>query len=112
MNLRVVSPAPPSTSSVTTRNKSVTILACVANDLQRKEFLSMNRNKRISLLILTLIAAACTATAQPKKAVKEYTIEQFMNTVRIGGSSFSADEKSLLFHSNKSGIYNVYSVAV
>ena len=75
----------------------------------------MNRNKRVSLLILTLIAAACTATAQPKKAastVREYTIEQFMNTVRIGGSSFSADEKSLLFHSNKSGIYNVYSVAV
>ena len=75
----------------------------------------MNRNKRVSLLILTLIAAAYTAVAQPKKAapeVKEYTIEQFMNTVRIGGSSFSADEKSLLFHSNKSGIYNVYSVPV
>jgi hypothetical protein len=75
----------------------------------------MNRNKRISLLILTLIVAASSAVAQPKKAappVKEYTIEQFMNTVRIGGSSFSADEKSMLFHSNKSGIFNVYSVAV
>ena len=35
-----------------------------------------------------------------------------MNTVRIGGSSFSADEKAILFHSNKSGIFNVYSVAV
>ena len=35
-----------------------------------------------------------------------------MNTVRIGGSSFSADEKSILFHSNKTGIFNVYSVAV
>jgi hypothetical protein len=67
----------------------------------------MNRNKRISLLILTLIVAASSAVAQPKKAappVKEYTIEQFMNTVRIGGSSFSADEKSMLFHSNKSGL--------
>ena len=75
----------------------------------------MNRNKRISLLILTLIVAASSAVAQPKKAapsVKEYTIEQFMNTVRIGNSSFSSDEKSLLFHSNKTGIYNVYSVAV
>ena len=74
----------------------------------------MNRNKRLSLLILSLILAA-SAVAQPKKqapAVKEYTIEQFMNTVRIGGSSFSADEKSLLFHSNQSGIFNVYSVAV
>ena len=74
----------------------------------------MNRNKRISLLILTLIVAASSAVAQPKKAapVKEYTIEQFMNTVRIGGSSFSADEKSLLFHTNKTGIFNVYSVGV
>lgn len=48
--------------------------------------------------------------AQPQ--VKQYTIEQFMNTVRIGGSSFSSDEQSLLFHSNKSGIFNVYSVPV
>ena len=75
----------------------------------------MNRNKRISLLILALIVAASSAVAQPKKAappVKEYTIEQFMNTVRIGGSSFSADEKSLLFHSNQTGIFNVYSIPV
>jgi dipeptidyl aminopeptidase/acylaminoacyl peptidase len=74
----------------------------------------MNRNKRISLLILTLLIAASTAVAQKKQMqpVKEYTIEQFMNTVRIGGSSFSSDEKSLLFHSNKTGIFNVYSVPV
>jgi dipeptidyl aminopeptidase/acylaminoacyl peptidase len=76
----------------------------------------MNRNKRLSLLIFTLIIAASTAFAQQKKKaaepVKEYTIEQFMNTVRIGGSSFSSDEKSILFHNNKSGIFNVYSVPV
>ena len=68
--------------------------------------------KRISLLILTLIIAAAPATAQKTQPVKEYTIEQFMNTVRIGGSSFSSDEKSILFHTNKTGIYNVYSVPV
>ncbi|HET6975745.1 MAG TPA: alpha/beta fold hydrolase [Pyrinomonadaceae bacterium] len=70
--------------------------------------------KRVSLLFLMLVVAASVAVAQPKKtqAVKEYTIEQFMNTVRIGGSSFSSDEKSILFHSNKTGIYNVYSVPV
>jgi dipeptidyl aminopeptidase/acylaminoacyl peptidase len=70
--------------------------------------------KRISLLILMLVIAAYPAAAQQKKTqpVKEYTIEQFMNTVRIGGSSFSSDEKSLLFHNNKTGIYNVYSVPV
>ncbi|HKU73780.1 MAG TPA: alpha/beta fold hydrolase, partial [Pyrinomonadaceae bacterium] len=66
------------------------------------------------LLVLMLLIAACPAVAQQKKAqpVKEYTIEQFMNTVRIGGSSFSSDEKSILFHTNKTGIFNVYSVPV
>jgi dipeptidyl aminopeptidase/acylaminoacyl peptidase len=70
--------------------------------------------KRLSLLIVMLLIAAFPAVAQQKKTqpVKEYTIEQFMNTVRIGGSSFSSDEKSILFHTNKSGIYNVYSVPV
>lgn len=75
----------------------------------------MNRDKRISLLILTLLIAASTALGQHTKhaqPVKEYTIEQFMNTVRIGGSSFSSDEKSILFHNNKTGIFNVYSVPV
>ncbi|PZR72348.1 MAG: S9 family peptidase [Chthoniobacterales bacterium] len=35
-----------------------------------------------------------------------------MATTRLGGGTFSADEKSILFHSNKSGIFNVYSVPV
>jgi dipeptidyl aminopeptidase/acylaminoacyl peptidase len=57
-------------------------------------------------------------TPDPKKkstetgAVKQYTIEQFMATTRLGGASFSADEKSILFHSNKTGIFNVYSMPV
>ncbi|MEY2500363.1 MAG: hypothetical protein QOI07_697 [Verrucomicrobiota bacterium] len=57
-------------------------------------------------------------TPAPKKkaaeagTVKQYTIEQFMATTRIGGASFSSDEKSILFHSNKSGIFNVYSMPV
>lgn len=73
----------------------------------------MTRETRISLLILALVLFAHTAVAQQKpNAVKEYTIEQFMNTVRLGGSSFSSDEKAILFHSNKSGIFNVYSVPV
>jgi dipeptidyl aminopeptidase/acylaminoacyl peptidase len=61
-----------------------------------------------------LVITASAAVAQQKKTqpVKEYTIEQFMNTVRISGSSFSADEKSILFHTNKTGIFNVYSVPV
>lgn len=46
------------------------------------------------------------------RTVKQYTIEQFMDTTKIGGATFSHDEKAVLFHSNKSGIYNVYSLPV
>ena len=43
---------------------------------------------------------------------RQYTIEQFMATTRLGGASFSADEKSILFHSNKTGIFNVYAMPI
>ena len=51
-------------------------------------------------------------TAASPHRVRQYTIEQFMDTVRIGGASFSSDEKEILFHNNKTGIFNVYSVPV
>ena len=73
------------------------------------------RAKQLSLLVATfllLLSAAMAQPAQSAKPVREYTIEQFMNTTRITGSSFSADEKSILFSSNKTGIFNAYSVAV
>ena len=50
--------------------------------------------------------------ALASRAPRQYSIEQFMDTVRIGGASFSSDEKQILFHSNKSGIFNVYSVGI
>jgi len=71
----------------------------------------MNPIKRFALISFALVLVVSAAVAQTKP-VKEYTIEQFMNTVRIGGSSFSSDEKSLLFFNNKTGIFNVYSVPV
>ena len=52
------------------------------------------------------------AAATAPGPVKQYTIEQFMDTTRLGGSSFSSDEKSILFHSNKTGIFNVYTMSV
>ena len=69
----------------------------------------MIRARRLALFVFLVICSPAVLAQQP---VKQYTIEQFMNTVRIGGSSFSADEKSILFHSNKTGIFNVYSVGV
>ena len=52
------------------------------------------------------------AKAEARKPVKQYSIEQFMATTKVGGASFTHDEKSILFHSNKTGIYNVYSIPV
>lgn len=46
------------------------------------------------------------------KEVNKYTIEQFMNTTSIFGSSFSSDESKILFTSDESGIYNVYTIPV
>jgi dipeptidyl aminopeptidase/acylaminoacyl peptidase len=41
-----------------------------------------------------------------------YTIEQFMDTPRVSGISFSHDESSILISCNKTGIFNVFSVPV
>jgi len=83
-------------------------------------------NLRLALAAMIALAFILPATAraqktgaksQPKaetqaRGVRQYTIEQFMGTTRTGGSSFSADEKQVLFHNNKTGIFNVYSVPV
>jgi dipeptidyl aminopeptidase/acylaminoacyl peptidase len=67
----------------------------------------------VTLALFTLPAFGQGAKkTSANRAIKQYTIEQFLTTTAIGGSSFSPDEKSILFSSNKSGIYNVYSVAV
>jgi dipeptidyl aminopeptidase/acylaminoacyl peptidase len=67
-------------------------------------------------LTLAILSITIPLTAQKKsdapRQVKQYTIEQFMDTTRIGGASISSDDKSILFHSNKTGIFNVYLVPV
>jgi dipeptidyl aminopeptidase/acylaminoacyl peptidase len=67
--------------------------------------------KILSLLfIFSIILFACQKAEY--REVPKYTIEQFMNTVSIGGSSFSPDEQAILFSSNESGIYNAYTLPV
>jgi len=58
------------------------------------------------------VAAESEARPETSKRPKQYTIEQFMKTVRIGGADFSADDREILFFNNQSGIFNDYSVAV
>ncbi|MCY1019957.1 S9 family peptidase [Pyxidicoccus sp. MSG2] len=54
-------------------------------------------------------APAAKLTPRPSK---QYTVEQFMKTTSVRGASFSPDEKRLLFSSNQTGIYNLFSVPV
>ena len=60
------------------------------------------------------LAPSAHAANKPaaKSAVREYTIEQFLATTTLRGASFSQDESRVLFSSNESGIWNVYSVPV
>ena len=63
-------------------------------------------NILIALIIIT--AASCTRTYIPAK----YSIEQFSQSNRVGGGSFSDDETKLLVSSDESGIFNVYEIDI
>ncbi|MGG7605897.1 prolyl oligopeptidase family serine peptidase [Massilia sp. BKSP1R2A-1] len=58
------------------------------------------------------ITAPAAKAQKAQKAPKRYTIEQFMATTSVTGASFSKDEKNILFSSNASGIFNVYTIPV
>ena len=69
----------------------------------------------IPLILVLICLGACKNTDPGDNAaadIKQYTIEQFMNTTSIGGSSFSYDETKILITSNESGIYNAYEIPV
>src|SRR5689334_5210086 len=63
-------------------------------------------------LVLAALLLPAVAFAEQKRPTRQYTIEQFMATTRVVRSSFSADEKRILFSSNESGVFNAYSVPV
>ncbi|WP_163999657.1 prolyl oligopeptidase family serine peptidase [Pyxidicoccus caerfyrddinensis] len=83
---------------------------------------NLSRALAAAALVPTLaLAAPQTPPAAPAKAPvakptarpsKQYTVEQFMKTTNVRGASFSPDEKRVLFSSNQTGIYNVFSVPV
>jgi dipeptidyl aminopeptidase/acylaminoacyl peptidase len=71
----------------------------------------MNINKSlIFLIILSFLFISCQKSDY--KEVNKYTIEQFMNTTGIGGSSFSSDESKILYTADASGIFNSYTIPI
>ena len=67
-----------------------------------------------ALAVLPLAPPNQSATSPQGKTrpFKQYTIEQFLDTTSISGASFSHDESRLLFSSNKTGIWNAYTMPV
>ena len=69
---------------------------------------------KLSVLCLGILMISCKEetkdTAKAEREIQQYTIEQFMDNEAVGGGSFSADNSNLLVSSNRSGIYNVYTV--
>jgi dipeptidyl aminopeptidase/acylaminoacyl peptidase len=102
--------------SATRNSLRVILLLAVAISAQAQKTPEERKPDVSDKALLTKQTPVTKTKSSPKpgktRAVKQYTIEQFMATTRIGGGSFSADEKSILFHSNKSGIFNVYTMPV
>ncbi len=67
-----------------------------------------------ALAFATLLAPsaglAVEPTTTPSLPSKNYPIQDFVNTIGLSGDTFSADESRILFSSNKSGVWNTYSI--
>jgi dipeptidyl aminopeptidase/acylaminoacyl peptidase len=66
----------------------------------------------MACLALAFICSCKQETKKPSVAetMKTYTIEQMMDNEAISGGSFSPDNFKILISSNRSGIYNMYTV--
>ena len=69
----------------------------------------------VYLLFLTLVLFSCKNENEISKTeavhFETYSIEQFMNNESVGAAGFSSDLEKVLLTSNRSGIYNIYTVA-
>ncbi len=71
------------------------------------------RIKAMAPLVLGLLAACGTReSAPPARTVAQYSVADFYKNVDYGGASFSADASKILVSSNRSGIWNAYSIPV
>ncbi len=62
------------------------------------------------IISIITVLCSCKEGTDTVKKVQQYTIDQFMDNESVFGSSFSHDESQLLIGSNKSGIFNAYTL--
>jgi dipeptidyl aminopeptidase/acylaminoacyl peptidase len=70
----------------------------------------MKNSLTLSMLLVVFLLTNCTTSEHLEQKPPQYTIEQFLETENIYGSSFSHDETKLLFSSDKTGIVNTYEL--
>lgn len=66
---------------------------------------------KILVIFVFVVLASCKTEEEPKAIeVGTYTIDQFMDNESVNGGSFSSDNSKMLVSSNRTGIYNVYTL--
>lgn len=68
--------------------------------------------KFLSATYIALCFCLSDYTFAETQQVKNYTIEQFLNTKKYGGGAFNFNETRILFSSDESGVFNVYSTPI
>jgi len=68
------------------------------------------KNLILGLSMLILLFSCKQETKTSQKEIQQYDIEQFMDNEAVRGGSFSSNNSNLLISSNRSGIYNIYTV--
>ena len=68
-------------------------------------------NRKMLLFLFCILGVACQ-TSTPVRDIRHYSIEQFYKNKQIGGGEFSPDGRSLLIHSNETGIYNLFEISI
>lgn len=85
-----------------------------------KNYAAMRIQKTLLVLLMTAAATQASislAVAAPERSgasatATPYKVEDFFDSTQLRGASFSADGQHVLFSSNRSGIWNAYSMPV
>ena len=72
----------------------------------------MRRSRNLSLSLVLSLAAACSSTGLRSAPAPEYDAPTFYETTSLFGAAFTPDESRVIFTSDESGVYNVYSMPV
>ncbi|CAI8400988.1 MAG: Dipeptidyl aminopeptidase BIII [Flavobacterium sp. SCGC AAA160-P02] len=68
------------------------------------------KTKILGIAIIAMLFSCKEDAKMSQKDIQQYTIEQFMDNEAVSGGSFSPDNSNILISSNRSGIYNVYTI--